>query len=344
MLKRRRYPKLLGLLVALLLVGTVLSACGDGAAPTPTPTPTPTGWYWKPGGFIDYAPSGMTDFDQKQDAWKDARGSWSYCGPVALANSLWWFDSEFEIGTIAPPAISDNYPLVQSYSPGQWDDHESSNVDPLVTDLALRMDTDGQRTGSAHYGTDVHDMEAAIDQYLLSKGLQNTFYEVTVKSPDFEWIEDEVERCEDVILLLGFWERQGEEWVRIGGHYVTVAGVNSDAYDIAISDPYLDFAEAVGQGRVLPAPHGYPHVASVHNDAQYVSHDIYNVLLSQSPGGQWGLEDYPATHELVENFSEMNFPQDLLNYMGVYMGGTIHTEIDYAVAVSPLPTPTPRCR
>ena len=46
----------------------------DGADGVPVPTPTPTlttsptesGWYWKPGGFTDYAPSGMPDFDQKQ--------------------------------------------------------------------------------------------------------------------------------------------------------------------------------------------------------------------------------------------------------------------------------------
>ena len=313
--------------------------------PTATPTHTPGGWYWKPGGFGDYALSGMPDIDQKQDQWYAVSGKWSYCGPVAVANSFWWFDSKFEPAPVMPPTINDHYPLVQSYSPQQWDDHHPNNVDPLVKDLAYRMDTDGQRTGGQWHGTYVHDMEVAIDQYLFDKGLHNSFYEVTVKSPDFDWIVEEVERCEDVVLLLGFWEYQQEDgWQRIGGHYVTVAGVNSLTQEIGISDPYLDNAEAGGPGRVLPMAHGYPHVASVHNDTQYCSHDIYAVIPSDSPGGLWALEGYPVTSSLLENFAEMNFAQDLVSYMGAYTGGAINVEIDYAVAVSPLPgepTPTP---
>ena len=93
---------------------------------TPTPTSTPTSTpeiYWKAGGWRDYAPSGVPDFDQKQDKWGvgvlGAPGwRWTYCGPVAMANSLWWFDSKFEPNPVPPPAINDGYPLVKAYTAG----------------------------------------------------------------------------------------------------------------------------------------------------------------------------------------------------------------------------------
>jgi hypothetical protein len=330
-------------------------------APTPTLTTSPTveGWYWKPGDFTDYAPSGMPDFDQQQDAWSATAAApmWSHCGPVAVANSLWWFDSKFEPSPVAPPTVNDNYGLVVSYSPvgaALWDDHDAQNVDPFVRDLASRMDTDGQRTGVAHLGTNVEDMHVAINYYIAEKGFQGRFYAHLERSPDFEWIEAEIERCQDVVLLLGFWQLQGTdpthagggEWVRIGGHYVTCAGVNSAERLLGVSDPYWDNAEAGGAG-VVPVTHTYPHNASVHNDAQYVSHDIYRVVDSDSPGGEWALEDY-ASGKDVSNFEGRNWASDLLTYQGDYDPDLpVHVEIDYAVAVSPMgedidATPTPR--
>jgi hypothetical protein len=255
---------------------------------------------------------------------------------------------------VAPPTVNDNYPLVQSYSAvgtAGWDDHDKLNVEPLVDDLAYLMDTDGLASGGGHLGTYVEDMEDGINQYLVGKGLHNDFYVHLEPSPDFEWIEAEIERCQDVVLLLGFWQwhegsptHAGGEgyWVRIGGHYVTCAGVNSDKYKLGVSDPYWDSAEAGGDGRV-PVSHAYPHDSSVHNDAQYVSHDIYQVVDSDSPGGPWALEDYAVGND-VSNFEGQNWADDLLNYEGEYSPDLpVHTEIDYAVAVSPyaVPTPTP---
>ena len=78
----------------------------------------------------------MPDFDQKQDDWSAtaAAPTWSYCGPAAMANSLWWFDSKFEPNPVGPlpggpPStipISDSYTLVEPYGP--WDDHDPQNV------------------------------------------------------------------------------------------------------------------------------------------------------------------------------------------------------------------------
>jgi len=358
--------------------------------------------YWKEA-YPDYAPSGMPDFDQRQVGtypWQEpwsGNFEWSHCAPVAVANSLWWYDSKFETNNVPPPAIVDNYPLVTSYNPGVWDDHDPQNVQPLVEHLAYLMDTDGMRTRIQHIGTTVWDMQAGIAQYLswsgvnplgdvngdgivnhtdvdivnaaygTSPGMENwdmradiypvtlgyppiadniidsndlnlvmanlgltgTFYEQTVQAPDFQFIEKEIERSEDVILMLGFWYFDGE-WIREeypypygSGHCVTAAGVNSTTMQIAISDPIQDNAEAGGPGRVYPPPpHPHPPTPpdTVHNDASYISHDIYNVTwisppLPPCPGGNWTLVNYTT-------------PQiPLVGYT---------TVIEWAVTVSPL--------
>jgi hypothetical protein len=353
----KTYPKIFSIVVLLVVIGLVLVACGGNKKPTLTPTPTPaqtteTGWYWKPGGFSDYALSGMPDFDQKQDNWfiGAAAPKWTYCGPVAMANSLWWFDSKMEPNPVAPPTVNDGYALVQSYSPvgaALWDDHDTQNVMPFVNDLAMRMDTDGQKTGDDHAGTYIEDMEAAINQYLIDKGLDDKYYVHVVKSPSFDWIAGEVKRCQDVVLLLGFWQLQsaathsGDEWVRLGGHYVTCAGVNTNPKQLGVSDPYRDNAET-GSAGVVPVAHSYPHVASVHNDAQYVSHDIFSVSQSTSPGGLWKFDGYVDGFDLA-NFVGQNWAEDLLEYQGGYNANLpVQTEIDYAIAVSPVEaTPTP---
>jgi len=299
------------------------------------------GFYWKPGNWTDYAPSGMPDFDQKQDNWTDTgtpAGNWTYCGPVAVANSLWWFDSREETGGIPPPAISDSYSLVTTYGP--WDDHNVTNVQPLVNDLAWYMDTDGQRTGIPHNGTDVMDMQKGIRDYLNATGYNDSYYEHTEPWPDFYWIEEEVERCQDVILLLGFYHNYDGYYEHIGGHYVTCAGVNSAGLQIGISDPFFDNAGAGGPGRV-PVPHAYPHNASVHNDTQYVSHDTYNVTqifplnMPPPPPGCWALQNYPVGTGPpginITGFIGQNGGPGWYN-----PGWPVEVIIEYAVAVSPI--------
>jgi hypothetical protein len=304
-------------------------------------------WYWKPGNLTDYAPSGVPDFDQKQDGWTDpTTGKWSYCGPVAEANSLWYLDSFYEPNPVPPPTINDNFPLVWSYSPGIWDDHDPKNVGPLVQDLAWYFDTDGQRTGSIHSGTKVVDMARGLERYLWDHGLYDKFYVKLVKAPDFYFIEKEVEKCEDVTLLLGFWQFDNAtgKWRRVGGHYVTVAGVDSTNLQIAFSDPYIDNAEAGGNGVVRPGPHGYPHPPDVHNDTQFASHDIYAAWVP-GPGGSPGNPNFELAYneyeivewaDLIDNMAGQNTPDEFENFTGAYDPAlTVFTEVEYAVIVSP---------
>ena len=360
---------------------------------------------WK-NSYPDYAPSGVPDFDQKQDAWTNpVSGAWSWCGPTAVANSLWWMDSRFETNLIPPPTVIDNFALVQSYD--GWDDHDPNNVDPFIRDLAWFMDTDGQRTGLTHSGTKVDDMQAGIAQYLSSKGLNpkgdcngdgfvdyndikiienaygsspgdpnwdmradinqdNTvsvydiviaadhygeygmFYEKTVKMPTFDYIVQEVEKCEDVILLLGFWQEQppeSENWVRIGGHYVTVAGVDPNGKILAFSDPFTDNAELTGNGVVKPPP-PHPHPPNppdtVHNNASYVSHDFYSALIPSSgpsPGNpNFGVAYEPEMfYDLIDNFQGQNCPDEFEEQQGGYNQlWPISVEVEYAIVISPM--------
>jgi uncharacterized repeat protein (TIGR01451 family) len=296
-------------------------------------------FYWKPGPWEDYAPSGMPDFDQTQVI------APTYCGPFAAANSIWWFDSKFEQNPVGPtggpPAtlpISDSYTLVSPY--GIWDDHDPRNVSSLALDLAGYFGTDKFAPG-----TRIYDMYYGIQRYLRDHFLWDDYVVTLVDHPDFYWIAEEVMRSEDVILLLGFWEYlDGFGWVRYGGHYVTVAGVDPQGLQIAFSDPAQDLAEVSGAGRVFSGTlitHYPPHPSTVdpliHNDAGNVSHDIHAVSSgSASPGGDWWLPTYEPPLEFLAGMPPgMNPNPRWEEPPPFWEGGPIHTEIEYALAVSP---------
>jgi len=322
--------------------------------------------------YVDIAsPTGSptTPPSVPQNPREPANPVWSWCGPTAVANSIWWFDSKYEPNSVPPPRFSDGFPLVRSYKPLLWDDHDPQNVQPLIQHLAWLMDTDGQRTKLCHTGTNVFDMQAGITQYLSwsgvnplgdvngdgevnatdvtivnsamssTPGAQNwnlaadiypetetgprtadnkvdqndldlvnrnlgnkgLFYEHTehaeCRTDFFQYIEAEVEKCQDVVLLLGIYEGTR----RIYGHYVTVAGVNSTTFELLISNPIRDDFEArVTPGR-SPIPHGHlppepPY--TLHNNASLVSQDAYRVAMDQHYY-HWFLERYEENPALT---------------------------------------------
>jgi uncharacterized repeat protein (TIGR01451 family) len=335
---------------------------------------------WQP--WPDYAPNGVPDFDQKQDKWiNPLTDRWSFCGPVAVANSLWWFDTKFEPDPDGPPPpppygsmpINDNYPLVKAYNTSglPWDDHDPLNVNDTATPwppaadgewefiehLAYYFDTDGSATGTMHGGTNIDDMFVGIDRYLRERGLRQGYVIKREDRPDFWWVAEEVEISEDVILLLGFWQWGPDVgWVRLGGHYVTVPGVDKQGGFVAFSDPwfnrmgltwpYAGFSSAAGgwpsytgrvaDGWLIPHPpygsHPAPSVIDIHNDAGNVSHDIYNVIGTDSLGGIWGPEDYVLSWPDVENFWGQNNQDYIVDPQDV----PVQTEVDWALAVSPV--------
>ncbi|MCK4482740.1 hypothetical protein KAU55_05900, partial [Candidatus Bathyarchaeota archaeon] len=110
-------------------------------------------------------------------------------------------------------------------------------------------------------------------------------------------IVEEVERCQDVVLLIAPWIEDPPEWYRYDedAHFVTVAGLNATTWEIVLSDPILDNAEAGGYGDV-PIPHIHPPPEPpyiTHNDASLVSHDAYHVIMDPCPGGPLTIMDYP---------------------------------------------------
>jgi hypothetical protein len=348
-------------------------------------------WYWKPS-YPDYAPSGMPDFGQRQDNWRnppdDPLSRYTFCGPCAVANCFWWFDSKYYTPPGGPGDGVDMFPLVRDYLDNNpplvgFDDHDPWNVNhvntpwnvaigappftpqpfvpgpqspnqvtswgELVERLAWYFDTDGIQTGYQHAGTNIMQMKQGIDMWLQTEtfsdgsSLADTFCVKTWQKPTFAQVESLVEKSENVILLLGFWwfDSTAGQWFRCGGHYVSVAGINSKDLQIGLSDPYYDAAEQglpgiVGNGQIIP--HLYPpppfHGDTVHNDAGNVSHDIYQAIEpSPTPGGLWALPDYPAD---CNNFDQQNFPDEFLPMYKLWDGSLpVITEAEYAVEISP---------
>ena len=300
---------------------------------TPGDKDPPPGTCWKPTDFWDYAPNGVPDFSMKQAGWRNTAGDFINDGPVAVANSLWWMDSRFEEELAplpyAPPQDSDHYELLEAY--GAWDDHATENVVPFVRDIARHMGTNDDGTTPSM----VYD---GVVSYLESKELDDQ-YTVTLRPlPSPDWIQSEVLRCEDVMLLLGFWENQAGQWARLGGHWVTVPGTGCEhEMLIGLSDPWFDRAEQSWDGEWYPGMPAHPHPQNppdkVHNDAEYVSHDLYPAF--QTYEGH-ALAGYAPDYAEIEQFFGLNVPTGYETDQAVsYMRGDIVTRMESAIAVSP---------
>ncbi|MCD6290369.1 MAG: hypothetical protein J7M34_07690, partial [Anaerolineae bacterium] len=147
---------------------------------------------------------------------------------------------------------------------------------------------------------------------------------------------EEVKQNRQVLLLLGFWELQPDGWRRLGGHYVAAAGVSCDSDRIAFSDPFRNYAEAGWSGHVAPSgSHGHtpdpPYL--VHNDAAYVSHDVYGIMRTASG---WGPQGYARNYTEIANFAGLNFAPALEpSRADAYLGGEVVTLADYALVLAP---------
>lgn len=259
-------------------------------------------WYWKPDRPDQGhpAPSGMPDFDQNQAGWQ------AYCGPVAVANCLWWFDAVPE--GMSPP--------------------------DLVGLLAEYFHT------RAPDGTYVDTMQMGLEQYFQDFGF--ALQESTFEMPNFNEMEDSLKACQDIILLLGFWwSEDGVTWHRQGGHYVTMAGVCSESLKIAISDPDWDGAVQGAPGRVRPPDHpaAGQYEDTLHNDPTYVSHDTYDSDITPnppSPGNPYWEINYPYSGK----YSGMNVPQkfEAVTKPAPKNVQFYATEVEYAVMICPKST------
>jgi hypothetical protein len=262
-------------------------------------------WYWKdyngeePGGFLP-------DLDQNND-YDNADGDGDpatgvdafYCGPVAAANSLWWFDHRYPDAEIVPPGYT------------------SSN---LIDDLARRMGTNGPPEHPSpsgepgpYVGTNPADLVLGLDEFIAERGLSGRFALQVEPDPSYGFVEDALVRSHDVILQLGFYHVENVDpivddfvvnWRRTGGHYVTLAGVDLENARVALSDPDADAAEENGVDFVRGGDHnhdgdndpgtlpsfrdpGYDH--AIHFFKDLASHDVYGTGPFSPDGGSWVL-------------------------------------------------------
>jgi hypothetical protein len=231
----------------------------------------------------------------------------AYCGPTAVANCLWWFDA-----------------VPQGMQPPEF-----------IELLAEYFGT----TGS---GTDVDSIQVGLERYFHDFGFDH-LQEYTFWIPDFYEMEDSLKRSQDIILLLGFWWWDDVfEWSRETGHFVTMAGVNSEKKEIAVSDPDRDqsvhyFPWWPGRVRLPDHPPWGQYAPEFHNDTRYVSHDVYISLLYPewpSPGSDlWDLADYCYG----QTFPAMNVPHRFEAYSRVSPKHFeyYHTEVEAAIMICP---------
>jgi hypothetical protein len=254
----------------------------------------------------------------RQPGWS-ADSKWVRSGPAASADALWWLDSasEYELGH--------KYGLVTSYGP--YSDHSADNVAPLVTDLAGKVQTGNE-------GTSVEHMVAGLEGYIAAQGLEGALEVESIRGPSWDWLWlDAQQEQSAVVLLLGFWQRYGEEWTRVGGHWVTVCCLDPHGRTVELLDPLFDGA---AMGYPGSAWGGLPVAYTEHNDAQYASHDEYDHGETTVPGARWGLVEYGHGHlgEIVANSVGQNWGLLLAEYRGAYQPSVaVEVVVDYAVVV-----------
>lgn len=278
------------------------------SGPEPTPAPLQDGAEVVYPSAQDYAPAGMPDFGARRTEGPSAGDVWTLDGPAALADILWWMDSDLEPGSAPPPNSEDAYALVSAYGP--WDDHDQRNLSPLMERLAELSDTDGRASADGHVGTRPLDMRAGLMAYLIEQGMADDFDVVFLEGPDIFRVWDHVGMKDGVLLRLGFrqWDAAAGGWRPLGARYVAAAGYLPGRDGLLISDPLRDAAEAgfPGEVRLLP-DHGHPALPpdTVHDDPRFVSHDMYERLVVD---GLSGLRGYAARLADISASAGANLP------------------------------------
>ncbi len=230
--------------------------------------------------------------------------SWSVPSPVALSPGRYFVRVDAGAtgvgGSYTLTLGLDCYPLIERWIETAPDDHSEYNVEQSIASLAVCANTDDPGLGRWK-GTRLQDMTLCVDSWLRAKNLRSEYTDQIVMAPAFTQVEKEVNKSEDVVLLLGFYWPMGPQWVRCGGHYVTAAGVDSVNGTITISDPFLNNAEPPpmgngGPGRVR-GPNHIDHAPGLnpppdHDDARNVSHDRYAAGPPLAGVSQWTLPAY----------------------------------------------------
>jgi hypothetical protein len=222
--------------------------------------------------------------------------------PAAVANCLGWFD--------AVP--------------------EDTNPPDLIRLLSNYFDTDPDS------GTFVDLAQTGLITYFEDLGfdLDGQIY----LQPDFYEMADSLEKSQNITLILGFWQLDGDSWHRFGGHAVTLAGVCSESLWVGLSDPAVDGAELGWQGRFFPLGHPpHPDDDTLHNNPLYVSHEIYasDTCFIIDDDTLWRIKDfYDANTSLFSQFEGQNFQPGQMQY-SYDPSEPVYTVVEYAIMICP---------
>jgi hypothetical protein len=308
-MKNKRYVKaIISLVVLSILLISSVQATNIAIVNKTGKTIENMAWYWKPS-YPNYSPQGLPDFDQKQDRWKkisagpndiidsviegddvyntyenciapgpdcylnstatgDDVEEWAFCGPVAVANCFWWFDSKYADPAGTPGDGEDQFNLVQDYGAG--DDHATVNVPLLIENLARAMNTTEKGT------TYIDDMQTAVTNWFISTNLTNKFTVQTYDQPTFSFIEDEIERSQNVILLLGSYD------FVVGPKLIDQFQNNGPLPELCKTIPWTDYQEFIPNATRIDAIQVLLQSVGVPCDVQV---DVYNAPPPASPIG-----------------------------------------------------------
>jgi len=224
--------------------------------------------------------------------------------PTAVANCLWWFNE-------AP---------------------EDTNPSDLIRLLSTYFDTDPES------GTSVDSLQIGLGRYFTDYAFD--FSEYTYTQPDFYEMADSLRSYQNIILILGFWQLDGDSWHRFGGHAVTLTGVCSESLWVGLSDPAVDGAELGWQGRAFPLGHPpHPDDDTLHNNSIYVSHEIYasDTCFIIDDDTLWRIKDfYDADTSLLSHFEGQNFQPGQMQYFHSYESSeSVYTVVEYAIMICP---------
>lgn len=296
----------------------------------------------------------MPDFSQCRAEWSQpgSPGQWTYAGPVALADALWWLDSVAEPAPRPPSEPHDGHGLVTAYPVfgPPVDDHSAATLFALVEDLALRAGTDGRGGQLALRGTGWENLVAATEDYVKGRRLSSRYTVQQRAAPDSSWLAARMAEGAGTVLQLGVWEQQAAGWRRVGGHFAALAGGAADASSIALADPLADAAGLGGAGRAEPADaaaHSCREAPRAHDDAAQASHDLRRLLGEPAlPDGRLVVDGYfgPANQHEAAAFQGQNPSSMLASVSGTWQRGPVVMALDGALAISPrgaLPTAPP---
>jgi len=213
--KHRKWILSVFALVTVLSLASIAGAIDYSFAPL-----NPSGLYdGYPATFLDKLV--MPDYWQRDPAYgglpANNAGSpgANYCVPTAMSNSIMWFDDngyDYLVPNTADRK-KDQFDLINVLDDPQYC-NTGANTGSSVTDYVpgLQQWFDDNSAGQTQFGVKYQGLHYTGSLWTGDH------------APQESWIKEELARCEDVILRVGWYELVGGSLYRMGGHGVTFVG------------------------------------------------------------------------------------------------------------------------